>query len=197
MFIVIHFMHGLLLKSVLLCFVLFCFVLLCFVCFVSRFPSVQLWVFWNSLSRSDWPQTQRVTCLYILSAGIKGITAVWPRQGFPVEPWMSQNQLCKPGWPGTQKSTCFSLWSSRIKSKHHTAQPPSIISSFPFINLFISILNNISFLRFPSANHPFRAPLFACMRMLHQPLRHSCLTNLASPYIEASSFCRTKVLSNS
>ena len=40
MFIVIHFMHGLLLKSVLLCFVLFCFVLLCFVCFVSRFPSV-------------------------------------------------------------------------------------------------------------------------------------------------------------
>ena len=39
MFIVIHFMHGLLLKSVLI-FVLFCFVLFCFVCFVSRFPSV-------------------------------------------------------------------------------------------------------------------------------------------------------------
>ena len=34
MFIVIHFMHGLLLKSVLI------FVLFCFVCFVSRFPSV-------------------------------------------------------------------------------------------------------------------------------------------------------------
>ena len=195
MFIVIHFMHGLLLKSVLLCFVLFCFALLCFVCFVSRFPSVQLWVFWNSLSRSDWPQTQRVTCLCLLSARIKGITAVWPRQGFPVEPWMSQNQLCKPGWPGTQKSTCFSLWSPTLKA---STMPSHLALSllFLFINLFISILNNISFLRFPSANHPFRAPLFACMRMLHQPLTHSCLTNLASPYIEASSFCRTKVVSN-
>ena len=195
MFIVIHFMHGLLLKSVLLCFVLFCFVLLCFVCFVSRFPSVQLCVFWNSLCRPDWPQTQRVTCLYILSARIKGITAVWPRQGFPVEPWMSQNQLCKPGWPGTQKSTCFSLWSPTLKA---STMPSHLALSllFLFINLFISILNNISFLRFPSANHPFRAPLFACLRMLHQPLTHSCLTNLASPYIEASSFCRTKVVSN-
>ena len=37
MFIVIHFMHGLLLKSGFFCFVLFCFVLFCF---VSRFPSV-------------------------------------------------------------------------------------------------------------------------------------------------------------
>ena len=39
MFIVIHFMHGLLLKSV---FFFFFFVLFCFVmfCFVSRFPSV-------------------------------------------------------------------------------------------------------------------------------------------------------------
>ena len=32
-----------------------------------------LWLFWNLFCRPGWPQTQRSTCLCLLSAGIKGV----------------------------------------------------------------------------------------------------------------------------
>jgi hypothetical protein len=31
------------------------------------------WLSWNSLCRPSWPRTQKSACLYLLSAGIKGV----------------------------------------------------------------------------------------------------------------------------
>jgi hypothetical protein len=56
------------------CFVLFCFVLFCFVLFFQTgFLSVELWLSWNALCRPGWPRTQKSSCLYLPSAGFKGV----------------------------------------------------------------------------------------------------------------------------
>jgi hypothetical protein len=41
--------------------------------FLRQGFSVNPWLFWNSLCRPGWPQTQKSACLCLPSAGIKGV----------------------------------------------------------------------------------------------------------------------------
>ena len=44
-------------------------------CFLRQGFSVQPWLSWNSLWRPGWPETQRSSCLCLLSSRTKGSTA--------------------------------------------------------------------------------------------------------------------------
>jgi hypothetical protein len=59
-----------------------CFVLFCFVLFCRQGFSLKSWLSWNSFCRSGQPQTQKSTCLCLLSAGIKGLCHHRPAYSF-------------------------------------------------------------------------------------------------------------------
>ena len=57
-------------------------------CFLRQGFSMESYLSWNSLCRPAWPRNQRIACLCLSNAGIKGVQhhclviAVFKKQGF-------------------------------------------------------------------------------------------------------------------
>ena len=90
--------------------------------------SVYLWLSWNSLCNPGWSQTQRSACLYLLSAGIKGVhhyhhpaTFVIPRSRFTFLWHSGQSRDAKSNlWLLSCSLLIYFIvfcWNFRIKNK--------------------------------------------------------------------------------